>query len=728
MRVTVSHEAGSEVIARLFSEEDLTTPLTTSALGENPDVIEYPPEGEVANAQGYLIEVSGALDGADRVLYDLSVQTAPFNNACFSDPREGGEGDDDYEHATALVANGISRYDDASVCVGDEDWFVLPLTVNDGLTVTLSTPIEAQALTFKLYPRSGFGGITGAPSPSYEVGLEESVEDLDTGLRVYTLNVARDSAGFTIDGDWLIEVSAADVNGYATYQLEVNHEAAGGVCVNEAREPNNSVADASDLETDFAFQLDNANLLAQGRDNRVLDGVICSGDVDYHCLTLAEGDILSAWAVSDTVIGELEVRLVDDEGGAVGVSGTHTARGVDTNPASLIGAPAGRYCVVVDGRGNAQGPYELTVRREVPMGGACSLDEQGGRNDTAATATPLADVSGGQGTRFEQRNGLMCDALSDSADWYSFNVAQERSRVCVMLEGFNSDLADLDVELFGPASDLTTPCTNDAQCEAEGSVACIEGTCQIDAARSVFSFDFELASQPRVLVSEGEHHLRVRRGAQGAVSPYDLSVTVTPGRDVCQDDWQELGDRNDIGGYSAIGIPSRATQLGSGAVGLCDTWICNGPNNIPEMDWYEATVPANEDRTVIINFESESDGPLDLYFWGETGSSMGNDELFIISTTNTNYQCLNIRGGALENTVEFGVEVSGGTSGAFINDGDKRIDYSIRVVPTDLDANPAGACSLFGAGAVSACAGGEAEVVPGVGVLATTCWPEAALP
>lgn len=270
------------------------------------------------------------------------------------------------------------------------------------------------------------------------------------------------------------------------------------------------------------------------------------------------------------------------------------------------------------------------------------------------------------------------------------------------------------------------------EAEAEGSTACIAGTCQINAARSVYSFDFEMTSQPRVSVDAGQHYLRVHRGAVGAISPYDLSVSVTPGRDVCQDDWQELGDRNDLGGFDAVHLSTRATQLGSGAVGLCDAWICNIPGSLPELDWYQIIVPQGQDRTVIINFESESDGPLDLYYWGETQSSMQEPVLYAVSTTNTNYQCINIRGGTVDITSELGIQVTGGAAGAFIDDGDQRIDYSLRVVPTDLDANPAGACSLFGAGSVQRCDPNDPDdlffLEPGGSAITETCWPEIVLP
>lgn len=726
MRLTLSHDAGADLALRVFSERDPLNPVAVTPAARNPDQLVYPAEGEVLDAQAYFIEVGGALDAADRVSYDLSVQTAPVGDACFSDIRETGDGDDSYATATALVPNGSSRFDDASVCVGDQDWFVLPLTVNDGLSVRLTTDLGAQPVRFELYPRAALGGILGTPAPSFVVTEDESTDDLDLGLRVYALSVARGSSSFSVDGDWVIAVKPGAPGAYASYAIEVVHEADGGVCVNEGREPNDSVGAGVDLARVFGFQLDNAGLLAQGRENRVADGVICSGDSDYYCVGLAAGDVLEAWVKSDAVVGSLEVRLVDAEGGPVGSApARHTPLGGAPSKVRLLGAGAGEHCVVVDGLANAQGPYELTVVRSVPAGGVCASDEAGAANNTAAAATPLMDVSAGLGLRFEQRNGLMCDAAADPADWYSFPVAQAGSAVCVMLEGFSNDVADLDIEVFGVPNTSTEACTTDAACVAIGATACIAGRCQTEDARSTFTFDFELAAPSRLGVRAGQQYARVHRGGVGQVSPYDLSVTVTPPAASCVPDWQEAGDPNDNGGLNASG-PSRATVLGSGAVGLCDAWLCNPPEGAPDVDWYKITVPSGEDRTVLITFDAGNDGPLQLYYWGETTRSAGRNAIGNVAVPVVNYQCLNLRGGAGDLEAELGVAVNG-ASASF--GPDNRIDYSLRVVPTDLSVTPTGACPLLGAGAIPACtpqymSDNENEV----GIFTTECWPTLALP
>ena len=124
---------------------------------------------------------------------------------------------------------------------------------------------------------------------------------------------------------------------------------------------------------------------------------------------------------------------------------------------------------------------------------------------------------------------------------------------------------------------------------------------------------------------------------------------------------------------------------------------------------------------MIISFSSQGDGPLELYYYGETETSMG-DDVIMGSTTQVITQCININGGSVDTDLEFGVA----SLFNFADDGDERIDYSLRVVPTDLVANPDGECARFGANEFSACAAGD----PGQAdfAFAQECWPTVYLP
>ena len=51
---------------------------------------------------------------------------------------------------------------------------------------------------------------------------------------------------------------------------------------------------------------------------------------------------------------------------------------------------------------------------------------------------------------------------------------------------------------------------------------------------------------------------------------------------------------------------------------------------------------------------------------------------------------MNVQGGLVDNEIEVGILSSFG----FVDDGNQRIDYSLKVIPTDLSVNPNGACGL----------------------------------
>jgi len=63
------------------------------------------------------------------------------------------------------------------------------------------------------------------------------------------------------------------------------------------------------------------------------------------------------------------------------------------------------------------------------------------------------------------------------------------------------------------------------------------------------------------------------------------------------------------------------------------------------------------------------------------------------------YHCLNIKGGTTNQDIELGVL----SPIASLPNTISRADYALRIVPTDLNANPNGECSLFGAPISQSC-------------------------
>jgi hypothetical protein len=731
IEVNLNHSAEGNLSFRLYGDQDLTNPLIIANQGQDREFLLYPENEGFPEQQDLYIEVYGNGENGDRIEYELEVTNIPPGQ-CPGDSRETGEGDNTFEVSTSLVAGGVTEYQRSRICPQDQDWYSLVMTTNDGLTVQVTTSIESDTdnqLRLDLYPQSALAGLLGSQTPTYSLDLDQQgtdeagrvrsiIEDPELGQRIYTFDLPFNSLSFS-EEPWYLSVRGNTTETLTLYNIEVRHEPANDVCVNEGREPNNEVNTATDLVETFDFPVDDNGYLAQGRDNRVDDGVICGGDQDYYCFDLADGDIIEAWAVSDTVMGLLEIRIVDNQGGGVGTTANHTTRMDAVEYATLAGAVSGEYCVVVDGLGNAQGSYELNVRRRVVQGGICTEDEIDGRNDESSTATELEDISNEEGLRFEQLNGLMCPDNDDPSDWYQFPVTVENSRICVMLEGFEHANADLDLRLYEPPVMTQDTCTVDANCEGDSS--CIGGYCQIEAVESTYLYDFEMLTQSKVVSDIGTYYLKVDRGAMGETVPYDVRVTVTPERDTCVEDWQELGNLNDQE-RSDLDDPSRATPLGSGHVGLCDTWLCNREGEIDE-DWYQITVPAQEDRTVLIQFAHNTDGALQLYYLGETLETPNSLGVVISEVASTNFQCLNIKGGSTDITAEIGV---GTLPGGFLPDGDQRIDYSLRVLPTNLDMFPEGECRIFNSSIVPSCEPGV--IHPELNPIASDCWATISMP
>ena len=718
---------GERLRVRLYFDENENLDMRLSGGGiENaneaatfdvPEQLVYPAAGApVQNATTYNIEVFGAGDAG--VAYRVEVTVAPVESPCFPDALDEGMGDDRFQDANPIAGN-LQRYEEnlLSICPRrDEDWFRIPMNLNDGLRVEALTAANEQPIGIALFSRRRVEG-AGGGGPNYEMTIAEN----RAGRVAYVLDVPQNTGAFT-DEDWFIRIRSSDPAGFPDYALTVVH-ASDRACDDDGYEDNDTVNTGTDLDA----------LMGVGVNGQVpysamgveVPGIaatplfICTFDDDYYCLDLDAGDGFEAWAVGDGVAGDLELRVLDDRGQQQGETGSLTAPNAPTDPARFRGAPAGRYCVVVDGQAAAQGPYQLFVRRFEIGGGECGADPEvmGGNNNLPARATPLQDIGAPIGVadrRFEYEAGVLC---GQELDWYSFPVRQPRSRICVTMDGFRNDLADLELEVFHdrPDNNPENACMNTAQCA--GGAECIQGFCQAAVSRSTTAYDAELVDLTKQVVGPrtGNYLVKVSRDGMAPATPYRVAATVTPEDQMCPEDWEERGNPNNT--------EQTATPLGAGQIALCDSWICAGEGS----DWYSVTVPAGEDRTLFIEFQSNVDGRLFLDYQGAPADP--NDEFsgFRRSADPVgNHQCINVRGGAREQQILVRI---------FDNlvrpDGDTRVDYNLRVVPTDLSGlapgNPMsqyhdnqGECLVLGGGDLGTC--------PFEDPFADGCWPFVELP
>ncbi|MBU0554049.1 hypothetical protein KJ940_21430, partial [Myxococcota bacterium] len=693
MRVELFYAPGENLNLRLHGEAIGDTPIEAAEL-TIPEVIVFPADGAAPqNAATYYVEVFGEISGG--LDYSLRFTIVDASDACFPDPLEEGMGNDISERAVVMADDDFPVV--GSICANDEDWFSFEMYTNDGIQLEVSTSSTQAPMIIEVYSDSGL--FQGLNNSAYRVDTPDERVDGN----VYVISVDEQTAGFTDDTYYVRVRAASSEDIIDAYELDVRF-IRGQVCRDDGFEPNNDLGSATVIEDALSLP----DLLPLDAPQALENLALCPMDQDFYVVEVEEGDILEAWILGVEVAGEFNVQLRDNQGVVVGRSASLSPSADEPDMAVLRGTMAGLYYISVSGVGASEGSYELMVqRRQVPEG-LCVEDvaeTEGERNDTSASAQPLEDVSGGEGLKFEYTEGYLCDVEGPDEDWYRFDIAEERSRLCVTVNGFRNETADVDLEMYPAHTQADNPagtrCQTDAFCVSPGSCAapgdaeracggfCIGGVCTNPVAESTSNFNNEIVDLNKNVAGTSAFGRFLRVYRNGGNSGYRITATITPERDLCARDWQERDNPNDS--------EMEATVLGSGQMAMCDTWICD--NELVAGDWYQISIPAGQDRTVLISYAAGSDGQLELMAYNPDVPNFGG--FFSSSVVDINAQCVNIRGLDVDQDLFLGVASIGG--GRPRDDGDSRIDYGMRIVETNLDVNDMGACLLLGAPNLGAC-------------------------
>lgn len=684
LQVTLNNPGVGDVDIDIELLGDEVDGQVVSATLNDFERIEYPPANDpIRNATTYYVRVHGDIDAF--TVYSLNVVVVASENPCFPDPREPG--DNNRAGATRLFAanNPNQARFLGSICVGDEDWFQTTFDINDGFTAELSTPANSAPLRLEAYSAATVNGPGGLANAEFRVDAGMQVG----GRTVYRITAAENTNALATD-TWYFRIRSTEAQGFADYEFNVNAVRVNNPCLPDALEPNDTFG--TSLQLDARAGISQGGQVIAGVEHTVAaDLTICPGDADWFCLTAEEGNVLEAWVVGESLLGNINVRWVNAVGGNVGSGGMGTAPGDPRLPARVPGVAAGRYCAVVTGEARSEGIYTLSIRRNaVAVNDQCLQDVAenapgtGRRNDNPASAAALTDVGAVMGQRFVYEEGLLCNLNGNAdVDWYTFPVAEAESRVCVTIDGFANDRADVDLQIFrAAAADPGVACANDAVCGM--GAACIQGRCRPFVSQSLSSYDVEMVALTRGVTGQftGPHYVKVYRGEDGATEPYRVQATVTPPnpRASCTEDWQELGSPNNLSGA--------ATFLGGGDIAICDAWLCAGEAN--QGDWYELNIPRGQDRTVFVQNLRVTDGSLTMTLFSDLLNDGTDLDTYADVTSATDFQCLNIEGSDVEDRTVY-INLRG-----TVRNDVPRNDYSLRVVPTDVSANPLGACVTLG--------------------------------
>jgi len=355
---------------------DRTTVLATVEGGDGQALLQ-----SVAPATGvYLVRVWSAEDRD--IEYTLTPDITSY--ACTNDPFEPSTAAHPVELPGSVLEDGV-------ICIGDEDWYVVPVLPGETLVASLVFTQADGDLALEIRRPDG----TSAAVSDGTLDSESATVDALTG------------------GPWLVRVYTNVPGTDNTYDLTVSRIPY--ACTDDPFEDNDTPAAAWTLTS------------GQGA-----EGIICIGDDDWYAVTLAACDTITVEMVyAYTAEADLQLALHGPDGTIA-----RTSRSATDLERIIYRAPtAGVYTVRVYPETGAESSYSLAVSVD-PY--SC-VEDPYEDNDGRATAwsvpvEPLASPGGRH--------------CCNDDDWFAVPVeAGDRLTATLCYDGTRGDL---DVSLVDP--------------------------------------------------------------------------------------------------------------------------------------------------------------------------------------------------------------------------------------------------------------------------------------
>lgn len=250
------------------------------------------------------------------------------------------------------------------------------------------------------------------------------------------------------------------------------------------------------------------------------------------------------------------------------------------------------------------------------------------------------------------QDGLICSAVgAEDVDWYTFTIERDNQRFTARLL---TDAPNMTLSLY----------------------QAIDGA-QVESSRG--RYEDSLIALPRGQLSPGEYWLKVshRERDRAPETSYTLEYTLINPEPPCMpDEWEGNNGNNQR---------SLATILGLEEIRFGNGWICQDERNVG--DWYTITLDGT-DKTVHISFQPSSDGQLELAVMDQELTRYTES-----ASLQKSAQCVNIKANGQAGLLYLRV-----TAATIYADGDDRVDYTLQVLDTDLNATPRGECDTLNNG------------------------------
>ncbi len=297
-----------------------------------------------------------------------------------------------------------------------------------------------------------------------------------------------------------------------------------------------------------------------------------------------------------------------------------------------------------DPDGDGLSSREEILRGRNPLVADCESDlvELTSRDDDPARARELQST----------QEGLICSAVgAEDVDWYKFTIERDNQRFTTRLL---TNTQGMKLSLYQAA---------------DGA--------QVESSRG--QYEDGLIALPRGQLSPGDYWLKVshEQRDQAPETSYTLEFDlINPDPPCAPDIWEGNNGNNQR---------SLATVLGAEEVRFGNAWVCQDERNVG--DWYTITLDGT-DKTVHVGFQPSSDGQLELAVMDQDLTRYTESAALQKSA-----QCVNIRANGQAGLLYLRV-----TAATIYADGDERVDYTMQVLDTDLNARPRGECDTLNNG------------------------------
>jgi hypothetical protein len=380
----------------IFLVDSAGTPITDSQTTTDDEYVSYlAPSAEIVSLQVTLTADAGSLPGN---AYAVTSTLTPATGGCVDDLLENN---DTLGTSTATTAPYAGV---AIACLGDEDWYSIPLNSGDTLTVDLTFfDIEGNLDVYLL----NSGTVTQGSGTSAT----------DDELITFT---AANTATYYVFVDMLTDTGVLPGNAY-TLDLTVVPGGGGGLCVDDGAEENDSLGAAMGLSTGITPSL-----------------VSCPSDDDWFSFTPGSGDAITLDVLHAFADGNIDATLHDSSGPVVASSSITDDETINWTAANT----STHYLEVVMTNDTGATPgnsYDVSFSLTPTGGGSCVADTFEPNNSQGSTAIIVPPTN--------EPNLNAC--LSDE-DWFDFSVAAGDT-VTVSLT-FPHAEGDINVEVLDGSS------------------------------------------------------------------------------------------------------------------------------------------------------------------------------------------------------------------------------------------------------------------------------------